>query len=69
MITEKQRERAKFFSNMHKERKMFVLPNAWDAGSAVVFERAGFAAVATSSAGIRSDFERWNSLRAWLPGR
>lgn len=52
MITEKQRERAKFFSNMHKERKMFVLPNAWDAGSAVVFERAGFAAVATSSAGI-----------------
>ena len=37
---------------MHKERKMFVLPNAWDAGSAVVFERAGFAAVATSSAGI-----------------
>ena len=42
MITEKQRERAKFFSNMHKERKMFVLPNAWDAGSAVVFERAGF---------------------------
>ena len=52
MITEKQRERAKIFSNMHKERKMFVLPNAWDAGSAVVFERAGFAAVATSSAGI-----------------
>ena len=52
MITEKQRERAKIFLNMHKERKMFVLPNAWDAGSAVVFERAGFAAVATSSAGI-----------------
>ena len=52
MITEKQRERAEIFSNMHKEGKMFVLPNAWDAGSAVVFERAGFAAVATSSAGI-----------------
>ena len=52
MITEKQRERAKIFSNMHRERKMFVLPNAWNAGSAVVFERCGFPAIATSSAGV-----------------
>ncbi|MGN6608556.1 MAG: isocitrate lyase/PEP mutase family protein [Jatrophihabitans sp.] len=30
----------------------FVLPNAWDAGSARVLEQAGFAAIATTSAGI-----------------
>jgi 2-methylisocitrate lyase-like PEP mutase family enzyme len=30
----------------------FVLPNAWDAGSARILEQAGFAAIATTSAGI-----------------
>src|SRR3954452_6445377 len=30
----------------------FVLPNAWDAGSARVLEQVGFAALATTSAGI-----------------
>jgi 2-methylisocitrate lyase-like PEP mutase family enzyme len=31
---------------------VLVVGSAWDAGSAVVFERAGFAAIATSSAGM-----------------
>lgn len=30
----------------------FVIPNAWDAGSARVLEQVGFAAIATTSAGI-----------------
>jgi 2-methylisocitrate lyase-like PEP mutase family enzyme len=30
----------------------FVLPNAWDAGSARILERVGFSAIATTSAGI-----------------
>lgn len=30
----------------------FMLPNAWDAGSARILEQAGFAAIATTSAGI-----------------
>ena len=30
----------------------FILPNAWDAGSARVFEQLGFPAIATTSAGI-----------------
>lgn len=30
----------------------FVLPNAWDAGSARILEQAGFPAIATTSAGI-----------------
>ena len=51
MITSAQRERAERFMRMHYD-GMFVLPNAWDAGSALVFEKQGFQAVATSSAGI-----------------
>ena len=30
----------------------FVLPNAWDAGSARILEQTGFPAIATTSAGI-----------------
>ena len=55
MITERQKEKARIFSTMHKEDKMFVLPNAWDAGSAYIFEKQGFQAVATSSAGMAYD--------------
>ena len=32
--------------------KGFVLPNAWDPGSARILEQVGFAAIATTSAGI-----------------
>jgi len=52
MISEKQRERAHVFSDMHKRNEMFVLPNAWSVGSAYVFEKQDFKAVATTSAGI-----------------
>ena len=52
MITEKQRKQARIFSEMHKAERLFVLPNAWDVGSAVIFEQAGFPAIATTSAGV-----------------
>lgn len=52
MITEKQKERARLFSRMHQEEKLFILPNAWDVGSACIFERSGFPVVATTSAGV-----------------
>ena len=55
MISEKQKEKARIFSNMHKENRMFMLPGAWNAGSAYVFEKQGFKAVGTSSAGIAYD--------------
>lgn len=51
-ISEQQKEKARKFSAMHRQPGMFILPNAWDVGSAYVFEKQGFAAVATSSAGI-----------------
>ena len=52
MISQKQKELAKRFMSMHAGRDIFVLPNIWDAGSALIFEKQGFGAVATTSAGI-----------------
>jgi 2-methylisocitrate lyase-like PEP mutase family enzyme len=47
-----QQERAERFRRFHAGPDVLVVGSAWDAGSAVVFERAGFAAIATSSAGM-----------------
>ncbi len=40
------------FRSMHSFGNFFVIPNAWDVPSARIFEEAGFASVATSSAGM-----------------
>ena len=45
-------EKAKFFSALHKDDGTFIMPNAWDAGSAIVLANAGFEAIGTTSAGI-----------------
>ncbi|WP_107483304.1 isocitrate lyase/PEP mutase family protein [Streptomyces humi] len=45
------REPAARFVELHRE-GCFLLPNAWDAGSARILEAAGFPAVATTSAGV-----------------
>jgi 2-methylisocitrate lyase-like PEP mutase family enzyme len=37
---------------LHHGEKLLILPNAWDAASARIFEEAGFPAIATTSAGI-----------------
>ncbi|WP_327003857.1 isocitrate lyase/phosphoenolpyruvate mutase family protein [Dactylosporangium sp. NBC_01737] len=44
-------DRQQRFVDLHRE-GCFLLPNAWDVGSARVLESAGFPAVATTSAGI-----------------
>ena len=43
---------AGLFRALHAGPKLLILPNAWDAGSARVIERAGAKAIATSSAAI-----------------
>jgi 2-methylisocitrate lyase-like PEP mutase family enzyme len=43
---------ARLFRDLHHGPALLVLPNAWDAASARVFEEAGFPALATTSAGI-----------------
>ena len=40
------------FRELHHGPGILVMPNAWDAASARVFEEAGFPALATSSAGV-----------------
>ena len=47
-----QAELGRKFLALHQGPKILVLPNAWDAASARIFEDAGFPAVATSSAGV-----------------
>ena len=44
-------KRASQFRELHRGR-LLVIPNAWDAASARSFERAGFAAIATTSGGV-----------------
>jgi 2-methylisocitrate lyase-like PEP mutase family enzyme len=47
-----QRNRAASLRQLHAGPSILVLPNAWDAISARLFEDAGFPAVATTSAGL-----------------
>ena len=47
-----QAAKARAFQALHRGPRILVIANAWDAASARVFERAGMAAVGTSSAGI-----------------
>jgi len=47
-----QSEKADRLRSLHQGARILVLPNAWDATSARIFETAGFEAVGTTSAGI-----------------
>lgn len=45
-------ERGRRFQQLHTSDSTFLMPNAWDEGSAVMLASAGFPAIATTSAGI-----------------
>src|SRR5262252_4030025 len=47
-----QSERAQKFANLHARDGVFVIPNAWDVGSARLIALSGFEAIATTSAGF-----------------
>ncbi len=47
-----QREKAARLLALHEGPEVLVVGSAWDPASAIIFEREGFAAIATSSAGI-----------------
>jgi len=51
-MNEAQQARGVEFRNLHSADGIFVMPNAWNAGSACMLEAAGFPAVGTTSAGI-----------------
>ncbi len=44
--------KAKIFAELHYQKRPFILANAWDAASARIFEKAGFPAIGTTSAGL-----------------
>ncbi|MCC7235761.1 MAG: isocitrate lyase/phosphoenolpyruvate mutase family protein [Bryobacterales bacterium] len=52
MDRQAQIQRAERFRSLHACGQVFLLPNAWDAGSARVFAHLGFGAIATTSAGV-----------------
>ena len=43
---------ARTFQTLHRRSVGFLMPNAWDAGSAIILANEGFEAIATTSAGI-----------------
>src|SRR2546422_3548720 len=47
-----QRDQAEAFRRLHRGGGILVLPNAWDVITARLIESVGFAAIATSSAGV-----------------
>ncbi|MCY4608530.1 MAG: isocitrate lyase/phosphoenolpyruvate mutase family protein [bacterium] len=51
-MDEAQKSRGIVFRDLHSADGIFVMPNAWNAGSACMLEAAGFPAVGTTSAGI-----------------
>lgn len=51
-MTTNKEQHIESFRQLHKQKETFILPNAWDAISAIMFEQAGFKALGTTSAGI-----------------
>ncbi len=51
-MTTDQKTKARRFKELHHGSEILILPNAWDAASARIFELAGAAAVATTSSGL-----------------
>jgi 2-methylisocitrate lyase-like PEP mutase family enzyme len=49
-------EKARLFHSLHQTEDLLILPNAWDALSAKIFERQGAKAIATTSAGMAAIF-------------
>lgn len=53
-----QSEKARIFLALHHGDRPLLMPNAWDLGSAKLFESLGFAAVATTSSGFAATMGR-----------
>ena len=58
-------DKAYRFSELHKRGGTFIMPNAWDAGSAIMLANAGFEAIGTTSAGIA--FAAGLPDHQWMP--
>lgn len=52
MTPSRQSQAAQAFKALHQSPGGFIMPNAWDAGSALILAAAGFQAIGSTSAGI-----------------
>ncbi|MGA8576884.1 MAG: isocitrate lyase/phosphoenolpyruvate mutase family protein [Candidatus Cybelea sp.] len=52
------------FRELHERRGAFVMPNAWDAASAVLLKRAGFEALGSTSLGLALSLGRQDGRHA-----
>lgn len=59
-----QKDKGKAFAALHEEQGAFVIPNAWDAGSARLLQHLGFQALATTSAGFAFSIGRPDGAEA-----
>ncbi|CAM5777330.1 2-methylisocitrate lyase [Labrys miyagiensis] len=53
-----QAQKAAIYADLHRRPELFLLPNAWDAGSAKLLASLGFSALATTSAGLAFTYGR-----------
>lgn len=49
-----QKEKGQAFRALHERKGAFIIPNPWDPGTALMLQRLGFEALATTSAGFAS---------------
>ena len=66
MVSEGQHAKAAALRSLHEE-GIFVLPNAWDAGSAAMIAAAGAPVIATTSAGVSWSLGRQDGQRLSRP--
>jgi 2-methylisocitrate lyase-like PEP mutase family enzyme len=66
MTDDRQRTMAETFLEMHHGGMILLLANAWNVGSAKVFEQAGFRAIGTTSAGIANSLGHRDGQRMSL---
>lgn len=52
------------FVELHRGPDTFIMPNAWDAPSALLFKEAGFKSIATSSAAFAATLGRIDGVHA-----
>ena len=57
------------FVRLHQTRGVFLMPNAWDPGTARILERIGFPALATTSAGLAFSLGLKDSTRSLSRGQ
>jgi len=66
MVSESQHAKAAAPRSLHED-GIFVLPNAWDAGSAAMIAAAGAPVIATTSAGVSWSLGRQDGQRLSRP--